>query len=96
MSRQTDNSGNLFPGRIIHIDTNENFIPWYIYRISPQLTETIRPQAGPEMMALITPLPSLLFPARVASKAITASSNLNLQKSARYEVLREGRHFTDE
>ena len=60
-----------------------------------------RTQAGPEIMALITPLPSSLFPARVALKAIIASSKLNLKNSIRYKlitytVVREREHFTDE
>jgi hypothetical protein len=34
--------------------------------------------SGPEIIALITPFPSSLFPERVALKATKASSNLNL------------------
>lgn len=33
---------------------------------------------GPEIIALITPLPSSLFPARVALNAVIASSKANL------------------
>lgn len=40
---------------------------------------TVVGTSGPEIIALITPLPSSLFPARVALKATIASSKANLR-----------------